>query len=75
MNRYLTRLSQLTLLVAFFTIKSTVSCAASLPTAKGDDHSRLVTSLSNNLLAENAIALTQNETLESNSSQRFSTLN
>ncbi|MGC1307926.1 MAG: hypothetical protein WA885_11905 [Phormidesmis sp.] len=48
---------------------------ASLPTAEGDNNSVLATSLSDDFLAEEAITLTQNETVESNSSERLSTLN
>ena len=75
MNHYLMELSQLTLLVTFLTVRSIVCWAASLPTTEGDNNSVLATSLSNDFLAEEAIALTQNETVESNSFQRFGIFN
>ncbi|MGB7488394.1 MAG: hypothetical protein WA901_19530 [Phormidesmis sp.] len=61
--------------MTLLTIRSTASWAASLPTATGDNNSAPAISLSNIFLAEEAFALIQNETVESNSSQRFGTLN
>ncbi|MGC1525341.1 MAG: hypothetical protein WA783_04765 [Phormidesmis sp.] len=75
MNRYLAKLSQSILLATFFTAISTLSYAASLPTVNAANNSDVETSLSYDLLAEKAIARTQNETVESNLSQHFRPFN